>query len=273
MLPRNDTLARALSRSKGMAAPDGTPVTAASVPAGPGIGRLVDRSFPNEGLNLHSMLVEGKDASHIDGLDDGFRTSLRNMVRSAPPEIRNNIRMNSGYRSPEHQARLWKNALAEHGSPAAARKWVAPPGRSYHNRGQAMDLRYLDPAAREWVHANAKQYGLYFPMAHEPWHIEPIGTRSGGGSAATASAAPTSSTGADMNPLTQFPPRPPVPAQGAAPKPQGLFAGFDKEQFAKNLKEFSEQPLYPQRPRSRAAAPQNTFVSAQAAPWVNTYRG
>jgi hypothetical protein len=58
----------------------------------------------------------------------------------------------------------------------AARKWVAPPGSSNHNHGEAVDLKY-GKGASEWVHANAEKYGLYFPMGHEPWHVEQIGGR------------------------------------------------------------------------------------------------
>lgn len=80
----------------------------------------------------------------------------------------------SGFRSPEHQKRLWQNALKKYGSPNKARKWVAPPGRSNHNKGMAADLRYSSAEARKWAHQNAGKYGLHFRMGHEPWHIEPI---------------------------------------------------------------------------------------------------
>lgn len=115
----------------------------------------------------------------ITGLQPAFNTSLAGMFAAAPPEIRNNLRMFSAYRSPEVQGGLWEAALTKYGSPEAARKWVAPPGKSKHNSGQAADLRYLNDAAREWVHANAANHGLTFPMAHENWHIEPIGARDG----------------------------------------------------------------------------------------------
>ena len=111
----------------------------------------------------------------MTGLAGGFEQSLRQLFMDAPPEIRDQLRVLSAYRSPEVQASLWENALEEYGSPEAARQWVAPPGNSRHNHGMAVDLRYLDPAAQEYVHANAERYGLHFPMEWEPWHIEPIG--------------------------------------------------------------------------------------------------
>lgn len=121
----------------------------------------------------------GTRADAMTGLDGGFNNSLAAMFAAAPPEIQSQLRIMSAYRSPERQAQLWDDALVKYGSPEAARKWVAPPGNSKHNHGQAVDLRFLGDDAQKWVHANAAQYGLAFPMAHEPWHIEPVGARGG----------------------------------------------------------------------------------------------
>ena len=115
----------------------------------------------------------------ITGLDPAFQNSLAQLFLNAPPEIQAQLRLTSGFRSPERQEQLWQEALVKYGSPEAARKWVAPPGRSKHNHGQAVDLKYLGDDAKAWAHANAERYGLHFPMAHEPWHIEPAGSRGG----------------------------------------------------------------------------------------------
>ena len=64
--------------------------------------------------------------------------------------------------------------MKKYGSAAKARKWVAPPGKSQHNHGNAADLRYANDAARKWAHENAARFGLHFRMGNEPWHIEPI---------------------------------------------------------------------------------------------------
>lgn len=88
------------------------------------------------------------------------------------------VKVVSGKRSPERQAQLWAQALRKYGSPERARKWVAPPGRSKHQTGEAYDLGFADNATRSEVHRRAREFGLYFPMAHEPWHVEKIGSRS-----------------------------------------------------------------------------------------------
>lgn len=85
------------------------------------------------------------------------------------------VKLVSGVRSNAHQTALWNAALRKYGSAAAARKWVAPPGRSNHEKGTAVDLGGdLALAARL-----APQFGLHRPLSNEPWHFEPIGNRKG----------------------------------------------------------------------------------------------
>jgi hypothetical protein len=126
---------------------------------------------------LLAALTPGKDASHVSGLSGDFQGRLSRMFSEMPPELRGQMRINSGARSVERQAQLYADAVRKYGSPTAARKWVAPPGRSRHNHGVAADLHYGNDAVREWAHQNASKYGLRFPMGHEPWHVEPDNAR------------------------------------------------------------------------------------------------
>lgn len=89
------------------------------------------------------------------------------------------LKVSSGKRSTAHQAELFAAAVKKYGSEQAARKWVAPPGRSNHEKGLAADLSYPDDATLRWAHENAAKYGLYFPLSNENWHIELRGTRNG----------------------------------------------------------------------------------------------
>lgn len=141
----------------------------------------------------------------FSGLTPQFSGSLAQLFQAAPPDVQSVLRISSAYRSPERQQQLYDAALAKYGSEEAARKWVAPPGRSNHNHGQAVDLKFLSPAAREWVHKNAGQYGLAFPMAHEPWHVEPVDARRGGAGGAQPAMQPGTSL--------------PMMAQAGAPQP------------------------------------------------------
>lgn len=127
-----------------------------------------------------------KDSSHIAGLTDVFSVKLSRFFQAAPPEIRDRLGIYSGARSNERQAELWQEALKKYGSVEEARRWVAPPGKSEHNSGNAADLAFdgqslknAPPEVVKWVHENAEKYGLKFPLGNENWHIEDSGTRGG----------------------------------------------------------------------------------------------
>jgi hypothetical protein len=96
------------------------------------------------------------------------------------------VRTVSTYRSVEQQRYLWEQALKKYGSPAAARKWVAPPGKSRHNSGQAIDL-YMYRNGKKIPQSEfdqiVAQAGMYRPMSWETWHIEPVSTKKARGQA------------------------------------------------------------------------------------------
>lgn len=142
---------------------------------------------------LMERLVVPDRTEDIDGLDGSFVNNLAALMEDAPFD---GLGVLSGARSVERQQVLWDEAVAKYGSEAEARKWVAPPGRSQHNHGQAVDVSYngkslkqAPPEVIEWVHANAGKYGMTFPMEWENWHIEPVNAR--GGSTAVAATGVT----------------------------------------------------------------------------------
>lgn len=144
-----------------------------------------DRMAPAGGFDWSQYAVEGATRpDSFSGMQPEFSGSLEQLFASAPPEIREQLRVGSGYRSPERQAELYQDALKKYGSAEKARKWVAPPGNSQHNHGAAADLKYLSKEAREWVRANAGRFGLAFPLGNEPWHIELASARGGSGAGA-----------------------------------------------------------------------------------------
>lgn len=82
------------------------------------------------------------------------------------------IQLNSGYRSPEEQAELY----AKLGPPKAA-----PPGRSRHESGLAIDMN--SPDANKAAELGLMQkYGFTRPVRGETWHVEPVETAKRGGS-------------------------------------------------------------------------------------------
>lgn len=133
--------------------------------------------------------VDGATREDARNLDPRFLAMLQQFYGAAPEDIRDDLLIMSAYRSPQRQAEIYNAAVAKYGSPEAARKWAAPPGRSNHNKGLAIDFRYATPEAREWAHANLAAHGLALPMSYEPWHVEPAWARSGKGPAMDGAAA------------------------------------------------------------------------------------
>lgn len=139
-------------------------------------GRMNLQPF-NADLSTVPAELAGKDAAgafvqgaseKLKELEPEFAANLEAFMNAAPGKIS----VNSGRRSTERQAELWKEALAKYGSVAEARKWVAPPGHSMHERGGAADLGYESEAVKQWAHANAEAYGLVFRLKNEDWHVE-----------------------------------------------------------------------------------------------------
>lgn len=90
----------------------------------------------------------------------------------------------SAYRSRERQQELWDAALRKYGSAEAARKWVAPPGGSGHEKGRAIDFniggmgldkdgadKMREHPAFKWLEKNGGRFG-FKPYSAEPWHWE-----------------------------------------------------------------------------------------------------
>lgn len=143
---------------------------------------------------------KGVDTSGFGGaLNQGLGRAFADM----PPELKASIY--SGYRSREHQQRLW-DASDKTGH------MVARPGHSQHGFGNAADLRFASPAAREWLHANAAKYGLAFPLAHEPWHVEAAGARPDGKPVNYALGVPGAMPGPQVASATGAPPSSGQPA-------------------------------------------------------------
>jgi len=121
--------------------------------------------------------MPGEGAAGASGAS--FKENLDRAIAAAK-EAGFDVSVTSGERTHKRQQELWEEALAKYGSPEIARKWVAPPGSSMHEKGLAADLQY-GTGAREWMHANAGRFGLTYPLGNEPWHIEQAGARGSGG--------------------------------------------------------------------------------------------
>ncbi|GAB2448090.1 hypothetical protein GCM10027062_32090 [Nocardioides hungaricus] len=105
---------------------------------------------------------------------------LRGAVRAAGRAARDDgvrLKITSGWRSREHQQRLFTAAVATYGSEEEARRYVSTPDVSAHVTGDAVDIGPTD--ADDWLIRHGADYGLCQVFANEIWHFE-LATTPGG---------------------------------------------------------------------------------------------
>ena len=78
--------------------------------------------------------------------------------------------VDSGWRSPEYQEQLLREAVSKYGSEEEAARWVATADTSAHVSGDAVDIGPSDATA--WLSEHGAEYGLCQIYSNEPWHYE-----------------------------------------------------------------------------------------------------
>ena len=126
--------------------------------------------------------VTEKDGVLPDGVtvfDDGYPgvanldTDLLHALRQAATDAADEgiaINVNSGWRSPEYQEQLLREAVSKYGSEEEAARWVATADTSAHVSGDAVDIGPFD--AKAWLSEHGATYGLCQIYRNEPWHYE-----------------------------------------------------------------------------------------------------
>ena len=115
---------------------------------------------------------------------DGPADDARGRLRRLDPDLRDAfvrareearddgvvLHVTSGWRSAAHQQRLFDEAVVRYGSVEEAARWVARPGTSVHESGDAIDVG-PEPAAA-WLADHGADHGLCRVYDNEPWHFE-----------------------------------------------------------------------------------------------------
>jgi D-alanyl-D-alanine carboxypeptidase len=120
------------------AVPDGTTIFADEIP---GVA------------NLDPDLLVALRQAAADAADDGVEFFVE-----------------SGWRSPEYQNQLLREAVSEYGSEEEAARWVATAETSAHVSGDAVDIGRSDATA--WLSEHGAKYELCQIYGNEPWHYE-----------------------------------------------------------------------------------------------------
>jgi zinc D-Ala-D-Ala carboxypeptidase len=108
------------------------------------------------------------DVPGVADLDPALLGALRQAATNAADDGVA-FQVDSGWRSPEYQEQLLREAISKYGSEAQAKRWVATPTTSAHVSGDAIDLG-RDGAA--WLSEHGAGYGLCQIYGNEPWHFE-----------------------------------------------------------------------------------------------------
>jgi hypothetical protein len=105
----------------------------------------------------------------VANLDPALLAALRRAARDAADDGVE-FQVNSGWRSPEHQEQLFRDAVLRYGTEEEAARWVATPNTSAHVSGDAVDLGPADATA--WLSEHGAEHGLCQIYRSEPWHYE-----------------------------------------------------------------------------------------------------
>ncbi len=115
------------------------------------------------------VTVFDTDLPAVTRLDPDLLGALRRAATDAADDGHTFL-VNSGWRSPEYQAQLFREAVSEYGSAAEAARWVATADTSAHVSGDAIDVGPFDAMA--WMSRHGADYGLCQIYGNEPWHYE-----------------------------------------------------------------------------------------------------
>jgi D-alanyl-D-alanine carboxypeptidase len=129
------------------------------------------RAAPGEpGIGVpHGTTVFDNDIPAVARLDPDLLRALRRAATAAADDGVE-FSVNSGWRSRREQEQLFREAVSTYGSKAEAARWVAAPGTSAHETGNAVDLGDSDATA--WLSEHGAAYGLCQIYRNEPWHYE-----------------------------------------------------------------------------------------------------
>jgi D-alanyl-D-alanine carboxypeptidase len=122
-----------------------------------------DRAVPDDAT------VFDDEIPGVANLDPDLLGALRQAATDAAGDGVE-LLVNSGWRSPEYQDQLLREAVAEYGSEEEAARWVATADTSPHVSGDAVDVGPSD--ATTWLSEHGAEYGLCQIYSNEPWHYE-----------------------------------------------------------------------------------------------------
>jgi len=134
--------------------------------AGAGSGGHGHRGFSREGYqrefpagNYPHVTPSFPHSGEMGHVNPELLARFNALYHAAPAHAKSGFKVISGYRPYAQQAEIYERS--GHGKKFAA----APPGRSMHQYGYAVDVH--DPTG--WFHSHGKEYGVYWPHGKHDW--------------------------------------------------------------------------------------------------------
>lgn len=160
---------------RSLAAPSSS--STSSIDAGPPAHRPDDSTYSGhrgalgeaDGVVQDDTTVFDDDIPAVANLDPSLLSALR---RAGTDASGNGVEVyvNNGWRSRKYQEQLFREAVSKYGSREEAARWVAVPGTSAHESGDAVDIGHSEAAA--WLSEHGAAYGLCQIYSNESWHFE-----------------------------------------------------------------------------------------------------
>jgi zinc D-Ala-D-Ala carboxypeptidase len=122
-----------------------------------------------DGVVPDGVTVFDDEFPAVANLDPDLLGALRQAATDAADDGAGFV-VNSGWRSPEYQEQLLREAVSEYGSEEEAARWVATADTSLHVSGDAVDIGPV--LALAWLSEQGDDYGLCQIYSNEPWHYE-----------------------------------------------------------------------------------------------------
>lgn len=137
------------------------------------VDQRIQQQAEERGYELRPLA--GRDLVEADGFYlDPEAAAAWEKLQAAAREAGHSLRLIAGFRSHDHQRRLFLGRLGGYSASAIERclRWTAPPGYSKHHTGRAIDItvaglragRFGGSAAYAWMaadgYANARRHGF-----------------------------------------------------------------------------------------------------------------
>jgi len=125
------------------------------------IGKSIVSGATTIGERLGSLVgIKKMPDVDISGVQEPIWKNFSLMAEEYKKGTGKEIQLNSAYRSPAKQAELYKT-----------NPYAAPPGKSPHGKGLALDINSGDAYGLK-KEGLMEKYGFYQPMGNEPWHLQ-----------------------------------------------------------------------------------------------------